>query len=114
MNKYLNSTFFKNRVQIICLIYQKMLHDLLMLSIYSEYFSDTSLIFGAFSKNAQKNFFHRFYPICLQIISTRSSSNIFLYTHCLSMARIWARSETLSKIVHGCLTQSAVISYIVS
>jgi hypothetical protein len=76
-----------------------MRHDLLMLSIYSEYLSDTSMSFGEFSKNAQKKFFDGFYPECPQIISTRSSSKKVLYTDCLSMAKIWARSETLSGIV---------------
>ncbi len=65
-----------------------MLHDLLMLSIYSEYFSDTSLTFYECSKNAQKKFFHGFYPECPQMISTRSSSKKVLYTDCLSMVRI--------------------------
>ena len=77
-----------------------MRHDLLMLSIYSEYFSDTSMIFGAFSKNAQKKFFDGFYLTCPQMIPTRSSSKKVLYTDCLSMAKIWARSETLAGIVH--------------
>ncbi len=76
-----------------------MRHDVLMLSIYSEYFSDTSMSFGKFSKNSQKKCFHGFYPECLQIISTRSSSKKVLYTDCLSMAKIWARSETLAGIV---------------
>ena len=89
-------------------------YDLLMLPIYSEYFSDTSLIFGEFSKYAPQKFFHGFYPTCPIMISTWSSSNIVLCTHYLSMARIWARSEILSGTVHGCSEQSAVISDIVS
>ncbi len=76
-----------------------MRHDLLMLFIYSEYLSDTSLIFGAFSKNARKKSFDRFYLTCSQMIPTRSSSKKVLYTDCLSMAKIWARSETLAGIV---------------
>jgi len=91
-----------------------MRHDLLMLSIYSEYLSDTSLIFGAFSKNPEKKFFDGFYLTYPQIISTRSSSIKVLYTYCLSMAEIWARSETLAGIVHVCSKQSAVITDIVS
>ncbi len=51
-----------------------MRHELLMLSIYSEYISDTSMIFGAFSKNAQKKFFNGFYLTFSQMIPTRSSS----------------------------------------
>jgi hypothetical protein len=70
-----------------------------MLSIYSEYISDTSMIFGAFSKNAQKKFFNGFYLTFSQMIPTRSSSKKVLYTDCLSMAEIWARSETLAGIV---------------
>ncbi len=35
------------------------------------------------------------------MISTRSSSKKDLYTHGLSMAKIWARSETLAGIVVG-------------
>jgi hypothetical protein len=77
-----------------------MRHDLLMLSIYSEYLSDTSMIFGEFSKNARKKCFDGFYLTCSQMISTRSSSKKVLYTDCLSMAKIWARSETISEIVH--------------
>jgi hypothetical protein len=85
-----------------------------MLSIYSENCSDTSMIFGAFSKNAQKKCFDRFYPECSQMISTWSSSKKVLYTDCLYMAKIWARSETLAGIVHSCSQQSAVITDIVS
>jgi hypothetical protein len=48
------------------------------------------------------------------MIPTRSSSKKVLYTDCLSMAKIWARSETLAGIVHGCSEQSAVITDIVS
>ncbi len=76
-----------------------MRHDLLMLSIYSEYISDTSLIFGAFSKNARKKFFDRFYLTYPQMIPTWSSYKKVLYTDCLSMVKIWARSETLAGIV---------------
>jgi len=74
-------------------------HDVLMLSIYSEYLSDTSLIFGECSKNARKKFFDGFYPTYPQIIYTRSSSKKVLYTQGLSMVKIWARSETLAGIV---------------
>ncbi len=63
-------------------------YDLLMLCIYSEYISDTSMIFGEFSKNAQKSFFDGFYLTCSQMIPTWLSSKKVLYTHCLSMARI--------------------------
>ncbi len=91
-----------------------MRHDLLMLSIYSEYISDTSLIFDAFSKNARKKFFDGFYLTYPQMKSTWSSSKKVLYTDCLSMAKIWARSETLAGIVHSCSEQSAVITDIVS
>ncbi len=65
-----------------------MRHDLLMLSIYSEYISDTSMSFGKFSKNARKKFFDGFYLTCPQMIPTRSSSKKVLYTYCLSMVKI--------------------------
>jgi hypothetical protein len=85
-----------------------------MLYIYSEYVSDTSMIFGEFSKNARKKCFDGFYLTCLQMISIRSSSKKVLYTDCLSMAKIWTRSETLAGIVHSCSEQSAVITDIVT
>ncbi len=55
--------------------------DLLMLSIYSEYVSDTSLIFCAFSKNARKKCFDGFYLTFPQMKSTWSCSKKVLYTH---------------------------------
>ena len=106
--------FFLNIVQIICLVYQKILREILYHPIYSEYFYDATLSFGETSKIVILKIFNRLYPTCPYMISTWSSPNIVLCTDYLPMAKIWARSETLSGTVTLCSEQSAVFSDIVS